>query len=115
MRSASGECERLRRLIAHRKFLRSPLSRELRAQAIAYARHRSSEGATQSAIADELGVSIMSVCRWLRVDNTMGLIPVRVVAEPRTTTATFEVVTPRGLRVTGLDMGALCALLERHG
>ena len=75
MKSASGECERLRRLISQREFPTSRLSPELRAQAIAYARQRSSEGATQSTIADELGVSIMSVGRWLHEDNTMVTPP----------------------------------------
>ena len=66
-------------------------------------------------IAEELGVSIVSVARWLRAGETATLIPVRVIATPVETSSGFEVVTPRGLRVVGLDVGTLCALLERHG
>ena len=66
-------------------------------------------------IAEELGVSMMSVRRWLRGDEGASLLPVQIVADKAEGGARFEVVTPRGLRVVGLDMAGLCMLLERHG
>jgi DNA-binding transcriptional regulator LsrR (DeoR family) len=80
---------------------------------MSYARRRSSEGASQQAISEELGVSVVSVGRWLRVAESAALVPVSVIPDPVPTS--FEVVTPRGLRVVGLTIDALCALLERHG
>ena len=73
------------------------------------------EDAPQSVIADELGVSIVSVGRWLRASESAALVPVRIIADPAGASSGLEVVTPRGLRVVGLDMDMLCALLERHG
>jgi hypothetical protein len=63
---------------------------------------------------DKLGVSMVSVGRWLRNRESAALVPVQVIDVPAAVSR-FEVVTPRGLRVVGLDMIALCTLLERHG
>ena len=63
----------------------------------------------------ELRVSTFSVSRWLRADTGAEFVPVRIVDDETETSQRFEVVTPRGLRVVGLDIDALCALLERHG
>jgi hypothetical protein len=51
----------------------------------------------------------------LRAEESPEFVPVRIVADAADTPKRFEVVTPRGLRVVGLDIDALCALLERHG
>jgi len=116
----TSEGERLRRLISEREFPNSPLSAELRAQATAYAQRRVAEGLRQTDVARELGVALASVGRWLMPRDgesaaRAALIPVHVVSEPKASTAGFEVITPRGLRVVGLDMDALCTLLARHG
>lgn len=116
----TSEGERLRRLISEREFSNSPLSAELRVQAAAYARRRIGEGFRQPDVARELGVALASVGRWLlprdgEVAARTALVPVHVVPDSRTGGAAFEVVTPRGLRVVGLDMDALCTLLARHG
>jgi DNA-binding transcriptional regulator LsrR (DeoR family) len=113
MKRTTSECERLRRLISEREFPTSPLSADLRAAAVSYARQRSSEGASQQVISDELGVSVVSVGRWLRVAESAALVPVSVI--PDAVPTSFEVITPRGLRVVGLSIDALCTLLERHG
>ena len=86
----------------------------MRAEGVRYARGRVSEGASQQAIAEELGVSVVSIGRWLRSFESSALVPVKVISDPAPPSA-FEVVTPRGLRVVGLDIDALCALLERYG
>jgi hypothetical protein len=114
MKTATSECEQLRRAISHREFPTSRLSAELRAAATSYARRRAAEGAPQSMIAMELGVSVVSIARWLRAVESAALVPVRVIADAESS-QTFEVVTRRGLRVVGLDLEALCAVLERHG
>ncbi len=116
--TTTSESERLRRAISLREFPTSRLSAELRAQATSYVHRRAAAGAAQSLIAAELGVSVVSVSRWLRAtSDRAALVPVSVIADvvESTSTSTYEVVTPRGLRVVGLDIGALCTLLERHG
>ena len=115
MKTLTSEGERLRREISRRPSATSKLSAELRASATSYARRRASEGAPQSAIGEELGVSVVSVGRWLRGDAGADFVPVHVVPDAAEAPQRFEVVTPRGLRVVGLDVNALCALLERHG
>jgi len=115
MRTTRSECEELRQLISDREFPTSRLSADLRARATSYTRRRSSEGAPQSAIAAELGVSTVSIARWLRSRDGAALVPVSVIPEPRSESASFEVVSPRGLRVVGLTLDDVCALLERHG
>ena len=94
----------------------------MRAEAISFVRARSADGATQTAIADELGVSTTSVRRWLdrSTNNALSgnqLVAVSIASPARTsaTTASFEVSTPRGLRITGLDLDSLCMLIERVG
>jgi hypothetical protein len=114
------EGERLRRLISEREFPNSPLSTELRAEAATYARRRVNEGFRATDIARELGVALASVGRWLQPRQDANgvraaLVPVQVVPDTNVRAGSFEVVTPRGLRVSGLDMDALCTLLARHG
>jgi DNA-binding transcriptional regulator LsrR (DeoR family) len=115
MKTLMSEGERLRGLISRREFPTSRLTAELRASAVSYARRRVLEGASQGAISEELGVSTFSVSRWLRGGGEADFVPVRVVPDVVEAARGFEVVTPRGLRIVGLDIDALCALLERHG
>ena len=115
MKTPMSEGERLRRAISQREFPTSRLSADLRASATSYARRRVSEGASQGAISEELGVSTFSVGGWLRADESAEFVPVHVIADATEASQKFEVVTPRGLRVVGLDIDALCALLQRHG
>ncbi len=119
MRARVSEGEVLRRTIAQRAFATSRLSAELRAQATSYAQRRAAEGAAQVVIAAELGVSTMSVSRWLRdaVDEVPSatMVPVQVIADAPRVSAGLALVTPSGLRVVGLDLDALCALLARLG
>ena len=68
----------------------------------------------QSAISAELGVSTVSVGRWLRESEHADFVPVRIVADAADAPQRFQVVTPRGLRVVGLDLEALCALPSRQ-
>lgn len=62
---------------------------------------------------------MVSVGRWLRDAHEhrerAAIVPVSIVADVVDTSSTYEVVTPSGHRVVGLDMDALCTLLERLG
>ncbi len=62
---------------------------------------------------------MVSVGRWLRDgrdhQERTALVPVSVVADVVDSASTYEVVTPRSFRVVGLDIRALCTLLERLG
>jgi hypothetical protein len=116
----NDECEKLRREIGRRESTRGPLLRDVRERCKRYAVARSAAGASQKIIAAELGVSAMSVQRWLRTKSTGtagAMVPVRVVAtrSPLEPPSRLVVTTPRGLRVDGLDLDRLCTLIVRLG
>ena len=118
MRSADGE--RLRREIGQRASTRGRLRSELRERCAQYAAARSAAGASHKVIASELGVSAMSVQRWLRVKKKTtptAMVPVRVVTRAlHAEVASRPVITtPRGLRVEGLDLDAICTVIARLG
>ena len=112
----------LRRLIGPRRSARGPLPKGVRERGVAYVKTRKAEGASDTTIAAELGVSRTTVKRWRRrIDGCSALVPVRI--RPTDADAppvlaggtTLVVTTRRGLRIEGLDMAALCALIERVG
>jgi hypothetical protein len=119
MTMRNDEGEKLRREICRRASTRGRLRRELRERCEQYAATRSAAGAPQKIIAAELGVSAMSVQRWLRARSparATAMVPVRVVAPRAPQEATRIVVTtPRGLRVDGLDLDAVCTVIARLG
>lgn len=123
------ECARLHEAIAKRPTPSSRLATDLRDAAIAFARRRAANGATQMTIAHDLGVTTMTVSRWLttrtraHVSRTASakrargqLIPVQVSESPLAAAHVGGViVTPRGLRIEGLTLDALCMLVARCG
>ena len=120
MTMRNDESEKLRREIGGRESARGPLRRDVRERCKRYAAARSAAGASHKAIAAELGVSAMSVQRWLRARPTgaaAAMVPVRVVAARARLESASRVVlsTPRGLRVDGLDLDALCTIIARLG
>jgi DNA-binding transcriptional regulator YiaG len=120
MTMRNDEGEKLRRDIGRRASTRGPLLREVRERCKRYAVARSAAGTSQKVIAAELGVSAMSVQRWLRTKSTeaaSAMVPVRVVATraPLEPPSRLVVTTPRGLRVDGLDLETLCTLIVRLG
>jgi hypothetical protein len=118
MTMRNGEGERLRREIGRRKSTRGRLRRELRERCERYAATRSAAGASQKIIAAELGVSAMSVQRWLRAGSpahATAIVPVRVVASPPEAVSRLVITTPHGLRVDGLDLDAVCTVIARLG
>lgn len=123
----TSEVNALKRAIGTQR----PLSEGVRARALAYVRARRREGASQDAIARELGLSQHTVSRWLRARNeaavladadkvpASALVAVRVVDEPHgampAAATPLVVTTPRGLRIEGLGLDALCTLIARLG
>jgi hypothetical protein len=114
-----SEGAKLRREIGRRESSHRPLHRELRTRCQAYASRRASEGASQTLIAEELGLSAMSIQRWLRakaLPSVTAMFPVHVRAPaPLQSTSRAVVTTPRGLRIEGLDLDAICTLIARLG
>ena len=120
MTMRNDEGEKLRREIGQRQSARGRLRRELRERCERYAAARSAAGISQKMIASELGVSAMSVQRWQRAKPakpaSTAMVRVRVVAPRPTEVASRPVITtPRGLRVEGLDLDAVCTLITRLG
>lgn len=120
MTMRNGEGEKLRREIGGRVSTRGPLRRDVRERCKRYAAARSAAGASNEIIAAELGVSAMSVRRWLRTRSSgeaTAIMPVRIVAtrSPEESSSRLVMTTPRGLRVDGLDLDALCTVIARLG
>ena len=104
--------------ISERRSPRGRLRRDLRERCALYAAARSAAGASQKTIASELGVSAMSVQRWLRAKPARtAMVRVRVVAprQPVEVRSSLVITTPRGLRVEGLDLDAVCTAIARLG
>jgi len=84
---------------------------ELRAVAVALAQERSEEPLAR--VAADLGVSVVSLQRWLEQDEPVSFRPVEI--ESRLAEAPsrgLALITPRGYRVEGLEAGVLVSLLR---
>jgi hypothetical protein len=90
---------------------------ELRRLAVAVAQERSAE--PLSRIARELGVSVVSLQRWIEREEPARFRPVQVLAtaEPDHSGPArgLSLITPRGYRVEGLDAASLATLLGALG
>lgn len=78
-----------------------------RARAVEYARGRLGDGAPLKGIARELGISVSTLERWMRV---CAFVPVEVPTAP---TRAFVVHGPAGLRIEGLALADLAELVRR--
>jgi len=122
MKSQDHEGARLAQKSAARRTPSSGLTSELRAEAIAYARRRVAQGASQATVARELAVTTMTVSRWLSLPMTPAR-PVKrrpkmrrvQVVDMKRASGAIVVTTPRGFRIEGLDFDALCTLMTRCG
>lgn len=119
----TSDGKRLRDAIAARPHQRHQLSAELRARAIAYARRRKADGASASAIAQELGVSQPTVGYWLAGGRAKALMLARptsaralreVVVDERSITA-LRIVSPAGYRLEGLSLEQAAIVLRALG
>lgn len=87
---------------------------ELRAVAITVARERGSE--PLSRVAADLGVSPLSLQRWLEQGEPACFRPVEVKPEPVFASARgLVLITPQGYRVEGLGTEELVCLLRGLG
>lgn len=115
----NGEGALLRNEIGQRQSAQGRLRRELRERCERYAARRAADGASQMTIAGELGVSAMTIRRWLHAEaepSAAALLPVRIApSRPPVVAGRVVVTTPRGLRIEGLEFDAVCAIIARLG
>jgi hypothetical protein len=84
---------------------------ELRALAIAAVQERRQEPLGR--VAADLGVSAVSLQRWLEQGETAVFRPVEIEPIPAAAPAGgLALITPRGYRVEGLEAGVLISLLR---
>jgi transposase-like protein len=89
-----------------------------RRAAIALARMRVREGGSVARLAQEVGVSIPTLTKWLRPTAVSVLRPVAVTSAlppERRAVASAVLITPKGVRVEGLDRDTLVAVLHALG
>jgi transposase-like protein len=89
----------------------------LRAEVVAAARPMLEQGHSLQVVAEAVGISATSLHRWTRSPReSASFRPVVVEHEqPAGGRATFEVRSPRGYVVGGLDLEEVAALLGRLG
>lgn len=90
---------------------------ELKRRVTAYALHERDVGATYDAIAETLGLAFETVRRWCVAvtgtdERAPMLVPVEVVAEPRSAVA---IISPSGYRLEGLEPAEAVAALRALG
>jgi transposase-like protein len=99
----------------------TPYPAELRAQAMSYVEERKSAGTALSTAAGELGVGGDSLRTWTGQRSRGARSPalrsvvraVEIVPEATTASASSIIVHgPRGLRIEGLDVGAVAVLVK---
>jgi hypothetical protein len=125
MRIKIGERARLAAAIAARRTPSSALPEHVRREAIAYARRRVAQGASQAAVAHELAVTTMTVSRWVSMARSQAPKPqpkaapklrrVRVVDAAKPSRSAIVVTTAYGLRIEGLAAEDVIALLRALG
>ena len=116
------EAETLRRDLRRRGGARGKrFDPELRRRIIAFAEHRRRDGASWMAISTELGACFETVRRWCGgggIAATRQLRRVEVAADPVVEVrarAPLAVVTPSGLRVEGVGIDEVVALVRALG
>ena len=89
------------------------LPRALRLEVARYAATRSLEGASITVVARELGIPTATLRRWIASASDDAFEVVHLVTPPASVPATFSLTGPAGVRVEGLDLDALAALLRK--
>lgn len=88
-------------------------SAEERGTMVQKARAMRASGMSLAAVASELGVSVISLTKWLRDDRPVpSFLPVRLA---ETAPPVLSLVTPSGYRVEGLTPEGIVALLRILG
>jgi transposase-like protein len=116
------EGERLRRELQRRGSARGKqFDPELRRRIVAFAEQRRRDGASWMAIATELGACFETVRRWCgggSIGPARQLRRVEVIADPVVelpARAALAVVTPNGLRIEGVGLDDVVALVQALG
>lgn len=118
---STDEAERLRReLRRHDGGRGKRFAPELRERLVAFAEARRAEGASWKAIATELGACVETLRRWCTPEAGVAprLRPVQIVAAPvfeAPSHSVKTVVTPNGLRIEGLGLDEVVALVRALG
>ena len=87
----------------------------VRSFAIEFGRRRVAAGKSIKSVADELGISDATLCKWLRSKRS-GFRPVKLKkAAAEREQRTVSLVTPSGYRLEGLDLESAARLLRRLG
>lgn len=91
----------------------------LRKRMIAYVETRRAEGAATRLAGDEIGMDWRTLLRWAPCAMSAGFEQVVVqeqeAAAASAAAARLVVHTPSGLRIEGLDLGALAELVRKLG
>jgi hypothetical protein len=92
----------------------------LRARVVRFAEQRRSEGRSWMAIATELGARFETVRRWCEADRpkaktALAVRPVEILDTARASDGGLAIVTPRGLRIEGLVLEHVVALVRALG
>jgi transposase-like protein len=86
---------------------------ELRAGIVEYVSRRQDEGATQAAVARELGITQRTIWGWMRRERRDVVRPVVLVEDvPVESTRGRTLVLPSGARIEGLTLGDVLELLR---
>jgi hypothetical protein len=86
---------------------------KLKARAIAFARELRGQGRSWGGIAQELGLRMETVRRWCTSAEPKQMRTVRLQPEP--SEARITAVSPSGLRIEGLTLETVVALLRALG
>ena len=88
-------------------------SAETKAIALAYARRRIAEGASVTAVSSEIGLSAVTLARWLRGSRSRSgkFLSVEVGIEAAPVRGEVVVHGPRGVRVEGADARFVAELI----
>jgi transposase-like protein len=115
IRRLRAEAERLAQGKSRSQVRYSPAFRRT---AVALARMRVQQGSSVARLAQAVGVSMPTLTKWLRPTAVPGLRPVAVTSAPppeRCAAASAVLITPKGVRVEGLDRDTLVAVLQALG
>jgi transposase-like protein len=86
---------------------------ELKAVAVAVAQERRADPLAR--VASDLGVSLVSLQRWIKQGESARFRPVQVELESSESVRGLVLITPRGYRVEGLETESLACLLRVLG
>ena len=88
-----------------------PYPAALRNRVVAFAEQRRSAGVSAERIAGEVGLPAWTLTRWLA--RKPAFVPVEIVQSVEPVAPRIVVHGPRGLRIEGLDLGAVVELVAR--